>query len=164
MPIPFLRHLAAASTAVALAGAAAPAARAAPAVQITVSSAYAVVGFPVTVTLSSTEGGTASLSQVRPDRALGPGRCAGFNTRTVPGTTRTIAAGQRLTFRVQATSLAYGAGQLLAPLGWDDPNSPGYQDQCWDRYTTFNQIRGSVSTGAPDYGYGADAKPLTRIL
>lgn len=164
MQLPSIPSFAVAGAALALAGAAAPAASAAPVVKVTVSTSYAVLGFPVTVTLSSTEAGTASLYQVRPDRALGPGRCSGYNARYVPGTTRAVTAGQKLTYTVQPASLFYGAGQVLQPVGWDDPSYPGYQDQCWDRYTTFNQLRGEVSTGAPAYGYGSDSKALTRLL
>lgn len=158
------RALLAAGLSTAVLAATSTAASAAPVVTVKTSTAYAIVGFPVTVTVKSTEAGTAKLLQVRPDRALGPGRCSGYNTRYVAGTQRTIAAGQTITYSVQPSSLFYGDGQLLPPPGWDDPNNPAVNDLCYDRYSTYNQVRAEVSQGAPTYGYGSAVAALTRLI
>lgn len=139
------------------------AASAAPVVTVKTSTAYAILGFPVTVTVTSSEAGSLQLQQVRPDRMLGPGRCGSNASRNV-GTARPIAAGQTITISVQPSSLAYGGGALLPPYGWDDPNYPPYQDLCYDRYSTFNQLRAAVSQPAPGYGYGSAVAALQRVI
>lgn len=165
MTVPTLRRaLVASGVVVAALASSTSVAAAAPTVTVKASSAYAVFPVPTTVTVKSTEAGTLSLFQVRPDRALGPGRCSGYNARYIAGTQRAMAAGQTVTYSVAAASLFYGDGQLLAPPGWDDPNNPAVNDLCWDRYSSYNQIRAEVSQGAPTYGFGSASAALTRIF
>jgi hypothetical protein len=136
----------------------------APVVTVRASSSYAVSGLPVRVTVSSSERGTVQLFQIRPDRMLGPGRCGSTATRLIAGTSRQITAGQPITITLQPSAMAFGGGDLLAPYGWDNPAVPGYQELCFDRYSTFHQLRAEVSQSAPSSGLGQATTALQRIV
>jgi len=139
------------------------AASASPTVTIKVSSPYAILGLTTTVTVTSSEAGTLTLEQVRPDKLQGPGRCATVysNAKYVAGSTRTLAGATTVTYKVPSTSLAYFGGDLLAPVGWNS-GTPQSEQLCWDQASQFNQLRATVIV--PGVSAGSASTALTRVL
>lgn len=139
---------------VSVAGAAAPAASAAtPDVTLKVSTRWAVVGFPVTATVTSTEPGTLYLSQLRNDgwRATGSGYCGhpgdsisrDLSVRTIPAGTTKIT--------IQPAKLLMLGGELFS-----------FGKPCWDQATPFDRLRASVYTADASNGFAT--VPFQRVL
>lgn len=139
----------------ALLGGAAPSASAAD-VSLKTSTRWAVIGFPVTVTITSSVSGTVYLSQVRRDAmtATGPYPCPhdedAIVTRDVTG--RPVTAGKPVKFTLQPSTLAYFGGDLLPPA----------QVGCWDKATPFDRLSATLAT--EDGDTGTAVRSFSRVL
>lgn len=129
-------------------------------VDLKLSSAYAIIGFPVTATVTASESGTLTLHQGRPYISDGAGLCQGGITvaqRRVAGTTRPITAGVPLRVTIQPSALFYAGGSPFPPPGWGTAGGP----QCWDRLTRFDTVTARIATPA---AVGEATRPLSRLL
>ncbi len=138
-----------------LAGVVAPTASAAePKVTLKVSTKWAVVGFPVTATVTSDQPGTLSLSQIRRDgtRNTGPGYCPHPEQRIYHDIyQRTIPAGT-VKITIQPAKLWYFGGDII---------NPG--TGCWSMVTPFDRLLATVSVPVT-FGQGEASASFQRIL
>lgn len=122
-----------------LAGVVAPAASAAePKVTLKVSTKWAVVGFPVTATVTSDQPGTLYLSQIRRDglRTTGPTYCGHPEPLVYRAvTSRPITAGTPVKITIQPARLAYYGGDLL-----------NTGTGCWNQATPYDRLSADVQT------------------
>lgn len=131
-----------------------PAAAATAVVKLKVSTKWAVVGFPVTATVTSTEPGTLYLSQIRNDglRSTGPGYCGHPEPRIYHDIAqRSIPAGTTK-ITIQPARLWYFGGDLINPGGG-----------CWNQATVFDRLLATVRD-PETFADGEALVPFQRVL
>lgn len=132
-------------------------AAAAPSVHLSVSSPWALAGFPLTATVTSSEAGTISLMQLRKSRVIGPGWCVSNTVpfeHPLPATTRPIAAGQTVTVKLDASRLAFAGGTPFV--------RPNF-DTCADPQTSFAKLVATFITADNTSQYTSPARRLQRV-